>query len=149
MPTCKTGRGFWTPLKLESMSIVHSPVGLWVWTMWSLMCINDLPAAAEWLKPVVSSCCCLLCKKYFKKLLLFLEYKKMTNYWRLFAASKALWIVAIQLLQHFEVMLLRARNFAKISIYCRVSKVLIKNSFNKVFYISLTEINPPFLSLFM
>jgi len=36
--------------------------------------------------------------------------------WRLFAASETLWIVAVQLLQHFELMLLRARSFVKISV---------------------------------
>lgn len=57
--------------------------------------------------------------------------RRQLHYWRLFAACKALRTVAIQLLQHFEVLLLRARSFAKISIYYRLSTVLIRNSFNQ------------------
>lgn len=53
--------------------------------------------------------------------------------WRLFAASKTLWMVAVQLLQHFELMLLRARNFVKISIlqsiFYRINHKLFIKSF--------------------
>lgn len=59
-----------------------------------------------------------------------IQKRQLSHHWRLFAASRALWIVAIQLLQHLEVMLLSAR-FAKISIYYRLPTVLIENSFNK------------------